>query len=165
VCNQKNARIIKVEKSDSFNINNYNTVKAVLSLLNINDDFELVKPPARQERLGNVLLDGGHNVESAKALAPLLNNEVAVIGMMSDKDVDGYMSLIAPHCKRIITTTPKNPRSISAVDLKEIAKKYCDDVLAVDNSQVAVEKANENNELTLVCGSFFLAREVRKLLL
>ena len=84
--------------------------------------------------------------------------------MMKDKDVDGYLSIIAPHLNRIITTTPDNPRSMLAEELKQLAQKYCNDVVAVDSSNEAVAFAKQDENFKLVCGSFYLAREVRNLI-
>lgn len=167
VCKDLNAKLIKVPHTQSCNQNNLQTVNAVLKELGINSKYfatETVKLPARCEKICGVLLDGGHNINSASALAPLLNDEVAVIGMMRDKDVDGYLALIAPKCKKIIATTPNNPRSMPCQELAKIAEKYCEDVTFVENSRKAVELGEKSN-LSLVCGSFFLAREIRKDLL
>ena len=81
--------------------------------------------------------------------------------MMRDKNVDGYLSVVAPHCKKIITTTPSNPRSMPASELKAVAQKYCDDVIAVDSPADAVHYAKEYG-LDLICGSFYLIREIIK---
>ncbi len=139
---------------------NLDLVNAALKELNVPEASELIKLPARQERINGVLLDGGHNVAAAEMLAPLLYGEVAVIGMMRDKDVEGYLSLIAPKCKIIIATSPDNPRSMSAFELASRAKKYCKDVEIIESPALAVKEKG----VTLVCGSFYLAREVRNLL-
>ncbi|MDE6659141.1 MAG: hypothetical protein K2K01_03375, partial [Eubacterium sp.] len=78
-----------------------------------------------------------------------------------DKDIDAYLSIVTPKCKKIITTTPNNPRAISAEELKKIAEKYCNDVVAIENPLEAVQQGG----VTLVCGSFFLARDVRAYLM
>lgn len=161
VCKEKNARLIKVHDFQSCRQNNMNTVTETLKLLSINADIILSDLPARKERIGNVLLDGGHNADAAKYLESNLSNETAVIGMMADKDIDAYLSVVAPKCKKIITTTPSNPRAISADELQKLAEKYCDDVVAIDNPIDAVRQ----KDVTLVCGSFFLARDVREYLI
>ena len=61
-------------------------VNAVLGELVVEPVNSLVKLPARQERRGSILLDGGHNVAAAKMLEPGINNETAIIGMMRDKE-------------------------------------------------------------------------------
>lgn len=162
VCREKNARLIKVKPSGDYSLNNKETVFEVLKLIGVGKNFILSKLPARKEKIGSVLIDGGHNLDAAEYLkTSLSDNEVAVIGMMADKDIEGYLSLVAPKCRKIITTTPSNPRAISAEELKRFAEKYCDDVVAIDNPADAIKE----KDITLVCGSFFLARDVRKYLI
>ena len=154
----------RYESTGDFNKDNLTLAKKVIKHLGLNDAIELVRPLARQQKIGNVLVDGGHNVEAGKALEPLLSNEVALIGMMADKNVDGYLDLVARKCKMIITTTPNNPRSMNSNELKTIAEKYCDNVISVENPLDAIDYAKKNG-LTLVCGSFYLIREIIKELL
>lgn len=163
----KAPNLIKVSEQGSFEKNNLATVNAVLDILGVENVNETVKLPARQEMIGNIMLDGAHNVDGAKALASALNNKkvTAVIGMMRDKDIDGYLSIIAPFCDRIITVAPNNPRAISAEELKNISKKYCKKVSSAYSAADAINHAKEYNNFHLVCGSFYLAREVRNLLL
>lgn len=160
-CNELNTRFVEALHGDDFNACNLNLVNALLTSLGFDTVSELSRLPARQERINGVLLDGGHNVEAGKSLSKLLENEVAVIGMMKDKDVEGYLSSVAPRCKAIITTTPDNPRSISAQELKEIAQRYCSKVVSEPSPIDALELA-KGMGLTLVCGSFYLARQLRK---
>lgn len=158
VCKEKNARLVKVKDTGVWYRNNVETVKQVLGLIIEDAEFSVMHLPARQEKIGDILLDGGHNTDAANSLSFVLSGgETAVIGMMADKDIDSYLSIVAPKCKKIITTTPSNPRAISAEELKRIAEKYCPEVVAVDNPADAVNQKG----ITLVCGSFFLARDVR----
>ncbi|MBR7073150.1 MAG: hypothetical protein IKI33_05950, partial [Eubacterium sp.] len=148
-------KLVIPEKKDCLSL-----VNAALNELGFEPRGELVRLPARLEKIGDILLDGGHNVAAAKMLAPYADGAVGVIGMMRDKDVDGYLSIIAPKCKRIIATAPDNPRSMPPDELARIAEKYCGFV-EVENNPVKAVKASGVN---LVCGSFYLAREVRKIL-
>ena len=159
-------KLVKVKEQGNFKKNNLATANAVLELLGVPTVEQCAELPARQEYIGNVMLDGAHNKNGAQALEPYLPNGkvTAVIGMMKDKDVDGYLSIIAPHLNRIITTTPDNPRSMPAEDLKHLAQKYCKDVVAVDSSNEAVALAKQDENFKLICGSFYLAREVRNLI-
>ncbi|MBR1763209.1 MAG: hypothetical protein IJ731_07590 [Eubacterium sp.] len=138
---------------------NLSLVNTVLSHLGYETQNALKKLPARQERKGNILLDGGHNLSAAKALEPIINNEVAVIGMMKDKDIEGYLSIIAPKCKRIIAVDVNNPRAVSKEKLASIANKYCNDVVVSNNAQGALK-----NNPTLICGSFYMIREIYNLI-
>ena len=138
---------------------NLSIVNTVLRHLGLNGVNALKQLPARQERKGSVLLDGGHNVAAAKKLEPIINNEIAIIGMMKDKDVDGYLKIIAPKCKRIICVDVNNPRAVSKEELKSVAMKYCSDVITSNNAFEAL-KYNPS----LICGSFYMIREIYNLI-
>lgn len=164
VCYNRGSKLIKVSDHQNVVENTLETAAQALSIAlnkDCTDLAALVTGPARQEKIGGIILDGGHNPQAAAFLKEHINNEIAVIGMMADKDVGKYMSIVAPKCKKIITTTPSNPRAMPALQLKSIAKKYCDDVISVDDPAHAVALPG----VTLVCGSFFLAADVRKILL
>ena len=161
VCNKNNSKLIKVDDTGNFLKNDIACAQAVLDKLSINIKAENPKLSARQSIVGGILVDGGHNEDAGMALKDKINNEVAVIAMMKDKNVDAYLSLVAPKCKTIYATQVNNSRSMKAYDLAEIAKKYCDDVLIFDDAIKAVDSAKQNN-LSLVCGSFYLYREIRK---
>lgn len=161
VCNKNNSKLIKIDDTGNFLKNDIACAQTVLDELSINIKAENPKLSARQSLVGGILVDGGHNEDAGMALKDKINNEVAVIAMMKDKNVDAYLSLIAPKCKTIYATQVNNSRSMKAYDLAEIAKKYCDDVLIFDDAIKAVESAKQNN-LSLVCGSFYLYREIRK---
>lgn len=152
--------VFRIEDTGDYMLNNLATAAAALKALGINASVTPVKLPARQERINGILLDGGHNVDAAKALEPVINDEIAVIGMMKDKNIEGYLSVVAPKCRKIITVTPGNPRSMPAAELKAIADKYCADVIALDNPADAVKQKN----ISLICGSFYLARDVINLI-
>lgn len=164
ICDRKKAFLIKVKDTGDYLKNDLATAQTVLDVLKI--DIPVVNPKlqARQFYVNGVLTDGGHNADAAKALAPKLDGEVAIIGMMKDKNAEEYLSIIAPKCKKIYTVSVNNPRSMHPIDLANIAKSYCKDVEAYDDVQKALEDAKENN-LSLVCGSFYLYREIRKELL
>ena len=154
-----NCPCFRYNDTGNFNADNIDLANRVLQYLGV-EMAEPVKPVGRQQRIGNVLIDGGHNVEAGKALATVINYEIAVIGMMKDKDIDGYLSYVAPKCKKIICTNVNNKRAISAYELSRYAKKYCDDVTVTDNPRQAVKQ----DGVSLICGSFYLLREIMDLL-
>ena len=135
---------------------------------------ESAKVAARMEVLSTsplVLLDGGHNDDGGKAVATSIStlqaekDIIAVVGMMADKNVDAYLSFVAPLCKKIITcSVADNPRTMSADDLCALASLYCDNCVAVSDASEAVETALaeiDSYDCMLVCGSLYLAGEVR----
>ena len=129
--------------------------------------------PARVEVLSReplVVLDGSHNPNGADALASFMadygNDSVALIGMMADKDCELFLKRIMPYCKSAVTVTVKeNPRSISADNLKKLAEKYCNSVVAAENYDEAIKTAFESSDgksPLFVCGSLYLACSLRE---
>lgn len=166
-CNICNADYTEADNAGSYLENDYNVVKCVLKSLNIN--CEIVKPklPARTEWINSsVLIDGAHNPDGAKALISALPTDkktIAIIAMMRDKDVSTYLSIVAPHFSKIIATSvPNNSRAMSAKELQNECLQYCSDVISVENPHDALSLALEENSTLIVCGSFYLAREIRK---
>lgn len=162
-CRDRNAELVKVEEQGSFMLNNIKTAEAVLKLLEVDEKINIPSLPARQEMIcENLMLDGAHNTDGARALAGALPEKriTAVLGMLQDKDIDSYLSVIAPLCSKIITTTIPSPRAETAKNLKNTAKKYCAHVISAENPFEAVKMLD--GEFNLVCGSFYLARAVRK---
>lgn len=128
--------------------------------------------PARMERLSEaplVLLDGGHNPGCASALHEVLATHLsgrkitAVMGIMSDKDSMRYLAQVAPHFSKIITYAPDNPRALSAEALAREARAFCADVTAASTIGEALAlSAVQGDEVLVICGSFFLAAEIRE---
>lgn len=120
-----------------------------------------------------VVIDGAHNPGGAAALRRTLEalpkKEItAVIAMLKDKDAEELLRQVGPLCKKIVATGLENPRAIPPGELCETAKKYCESCLAVDSRQHALELAEQSageNGMVLICGSLYLASEMRKLVL
>lgn len=129
--------------------------------------------PARMEHLSEkplVILDGGHNPGCAEALHEVLATHLsgrkitAVMGIMSDKDSMRYLKLTAPHFARIVTVAPHTPRALSAEALAEEAAVFCTDVVPAASMEEALRlSAVGDDEVLVICGSFFLAAEIRGL--
>lgn len=131
--------------------------------------------PARFEVLGEhptIILDGAHNPDGMAALARTakdcgLSRPVAILGMMRDKQVEQAVEKIAPLCKAVFTLTVDSPRAMSAKELKDIVSRDCPDVRPCKSPEqafsLAKERAGKNGSI-LICGSLYLASEMRKLL-
>ncbi len=129
--------------------------------------------PARLEILRKkplIILDGGHNEGCANALCDHVKKHlggkriVAVSSMMADKDYKTYLRIVAPLAETFIATKADVPRALSAEELADAAKPYVQNTLAFDNPVEAVKRGFEHcsdDDLLLVCGSFYLAGEVR----
>lgn len=133
--------------------------------------------PARLEVISKqplVLLDGAHNENGATALAGYLDDNslrpVAIIGMMQDKSCEEVIKLIASRCSSIITVTVTgNSRAASGEQLSAIAKKYCDSCVCAENYlsalNLARQKMQELNAPLVICGSLYLASDIRNIAL
>ena len=132
--------------------------------------------PARMEVIGDgkVILDGGHNEGCAEALRAFVEKFVrgkrtAVCALMGDKDCETYLRIVAPLFDKMYLTAPDNPRSLSPQELCELAQKYCKNCVAFDSPiaacKAAIEDAENSGATAVVCGSFYLAGEVRDFLL
>lgn len=155
-----------------------NTVNAIecakalkISEMAIIEGIENTKMLARMEVIGKnplIIRDGGHNEGCASALRDFLvkyniQNINMLIGLMADKDVEGYVSKIAPLCKSVVTVTPSNPRALNCEDLKAIAEKYCKNTKSINNSREGYEYLISNtksDETLLVCGSFYMMSDI-----
>lgn len=132
--------------------------------------------PARMEIISReplCLLDGGHNPGCALALKDALNSfvpqrKIAVIGMMEDKDSREALRILGPMFSKIVTIAPENPRALPAEELAEIAKESCRQVYAAHTCGEALAAALKDmkcGDALIVCGSFFLAGEIREQLM
>lgn len=136
------------------------------------DGISQTKFPARFEVISSkplIVIDGAHNYSGMKALAQTIKElrcfpKVAVIGMLADKDYTEAVKLISPLCKQICTVPIDNPRSLSPQQLKNSIQPYCQEVTAYSSReealQMALEKLEEEDTM-LICGSLYLAGEMR----
>ncbi len=132
--------------------------------------------PARMEVISReplCLLDGGHNPGCAKALREALEQfvpqrKVAIVGMMSDKDSHGAFALVGPLFDEIITVAPQGHRSMPAQELAKVAAEFCPKVIPAGSCREALAVASRamgEDAALIVCGSFYLAGDIREMLL
>ena len=82
--------------------------------------------------------------------------------MMADKDCEQVVALLAPLCKKIITVTVlENARSISGEELAAMASRYCDNVIAAESYDHALE-LSKNDATVFISGSLYLAGAIRE---
>lgn len=119
-----------------------------------------------------IVLDGAHNLEGIEVLKRNINkyfkfnNLYLIIGILKDKEVEKMVEVITPIAKEVYTLEPNSIRAEKANDLKEIIKKYNDNVEAFEdyNKSIkeALSKASEK-DLILVCGSLYMIGSIRSL--
>lgn len=140
--------------------------------INIRKGIKNAVLPARMEILSTsplVILDGAHNVGGIEMLCRNLRrffgtkNIIAVTAMMRDKQWQESVLKLEEVCGGIIATQASNPRSLSAKELGEFL--HCE---YTENPREAFGKAiakSGDNSLILVCGSFYLAGDVREFII
>ena len=127
--------------------------------------------PARLEVVSKnplIVIDGAHNPDGAAVLSNELKKYggkvTAIIGMMKDKNYKEVLSVTLEYCKNAVAVEVENlPRSLSAEELKDIAKEFCT-AFKAENYEEAIAKALEisDGDPIFVFGSLYLAADIRK---
>ncbi len=143
--------------------------------------------PARVEiirRKPTVVLDVAHNVASARALVEVLTTDfdcrerILLLAATRDKDVLGIVRTLVPHFSRVVVTQyQENPRAVPTATLgnmvRQALQELDDDHAATDVCEIpephkACRQAlamAKPEQLVCVTGSFFIAAELRRMLL
>ncbi len=130
--------------------------------------------PARMEFLRQnppIILDGSHNDGGAKILEDFIkkhkkqNKITAIMGMMKDKDSLSFLKKVAPYFDKIIAVTPNNPRALDKDELLELAKKFTTAVSSSDMQNACNMALNDDSDIIFICGSLYLAGEIRQIML
>lgn len=129
--------------------------------------------PARFEILSDkpyTVADGGHNVPCAQALAANLDyyfegrKAVIVLGMMADKDIEGFVDTIAPCAAAFVCVPVDNPRAIAPAELAKKLKKYGKPTFvapSVSEGMAMAKGAAGKGGLICATGSLYLMGDVR----
>ncbi len=118
-----------------------------------------------------VLLDAGHNAGAMLEIAKTLENHsygrrvVALCAFMKDKDHCEALSILAPHCSKIVFTNVDPLRGESPSALCSEAEACCSELIAeadVEKAYALALSELSKDDILLVCGSFYLVSEIRK---
>ncbi|NLM44245.1 MAG: bifunctional folylpolyglutamate synthase/dihydrofolate synthase [Clostridiales bacterium] len=116
-----------------------------------------------------IVIDGAHNKDGVYALSKAVKKYfkdkdiVILMGMLKDKDHKESISILGPMAKQIVITEPNSERALSAEELAEEAREFCQEVYAMPNISEALEKALNiagNHSIILICGSLYLIGEI-----
>ncbi len=114
------------------------------------------------------LFDVAHNPAAAAALAEALGDSgqpnVAIVGMLDDKDVEGVVGKLDPCVSHWIATDVDSPRGIAASELARRIANECNRPCAVAESHAdAIDTARElaaPEGRIVVTGSFYVVGPV-----
>ena len=134
--------------------------------------------PARLELMSKnpvVLLDGAHNPNGIEALSNAVKKylpnqkRLCLMGMLADKDSAGSIKLLEGLFEEVITVTVDNPRTLTAQELAEKCRQHFPGATAFDDNKKALDyalkKAEKEKIPLVICGSLYLAGELRPYLL
>jgi dihydrofolate synthase/folylpolyglutamate synthase len=141
-------------------------VEKGLSIVEVPGRLEVVK----KEPL--VLLDGAHNPAAgavlAKALLELYKEKrvILVIGMMKDKDMQGFVDALAPATSAMIATKADSLRALPPEDIVKAAQGKCGWIYSAptvkEAMELALEKAGKDG-VVVATGSFYVVGEARQM--
>ncbi|MBK9644680.1 MAG: bifunctional folylpolyglutamate synthase/dihydrofolate synthase [Deltaproteobacteria bacterium] len=127
--------------------------------------------PGRFEWLAeDLLIDGAHNVDGARALASALaalprdRPRTLLLGASKDKDVRAIAAALRPMIDRVFTTSCAHPRAMMPGEVAERLVGLGVPVLPAGPIEDALPMAREGRGLVIVAGSLFLAGAARDLL-
>ena len=179
------AREYEISLCGAHQVDNAMTALGVLSALldghclpaaAIQKGLEQAQWPGRLEWLGNVLIDGAHNPQGAQTVCDYVQHFlkdrriVLLTGMMADKDVRSYADRIAPLADEIHCVAPEHiPRAMPANELaalyRERTEKPVFEWEETEQALSAAQKSAGEQGVVLICGSLYLAGEIRRLLI
>ncbi|VYU07470.1 bifunctional folylpolyglutamate synthase/dihydrofolate synthase [Clostridium tertium] len=117
-----------------------------------------------------IVVDGAHNISGVEFLKNNLNEYFIynklylILGILSDKEVEKMVKVLAPLATEVYTLTANSVRAEGAEDLRNIVKKYNDNCVAFDDYLDAINyaksKANED-DLILASGSLYMIGTLR----
>lgn len=150
----------------------------------IRDTFASLVLPGRIElvrRRPCVLLDVAHNVAAVEALVRVIEKcfscrkRTLVLAATKDKDVRGIVHALLPSFQRIVVTEyHNNPRAVPTEQLasyvsEELASQGRSDAVVLEESRPEyawrlARKQARADDLICITGSFFIAADLRRLL-
>ncbi len=134
----------------------------------VREGLGAVSWPCRMQKLfaEPVIVDVTHTVNGARCLqgdiGEIYGRVVLVLGMLSDKDIDGVSRELAPIAEKVFIAAPDSPRASPSERTAEIFSKYREVTAVYHTVAEAVEAALEQRgDLNvLVTGSFRTAEDV-----
>ncbi len=144
-----------IEAAEILNIDG-ESIKAGLFAARLKGRIEVIK----KDRV--YILDGGHNPAAVKPLVNLLKGCGAdiVYGCLSDKDIDGVVSQLAPIARNIYAVQPPSARAMDGEKIYSACLKYNKNTYREKSVRAALGKSR--GKVCAVCGSFTLLKEAKK---
>ena len=137
--------------------------------------FEIVPSVPKFPEIPFLVIDGAHTVNSTKCLLETLfslqteKKPDLLFACAADKDVEDIAELLAPEFDKITLTIPGEVKKADFERTKNAFLRVHADFLCGEQFSEMITasllSANERKVPLVVCGSFYLAAEVKKILL
>lgn len=142
------------------------------------DQALVLRPSCRFEICGNVIFDVAHNPEAIFYLLQALHYFFPkrrvrfVVGFSKDKDYSSCLELIAPvaihihlvqGCSSLVSANKLSFALKEATSFKKAASFYTCHKSIEEGVKAAFNFAFQANELTVICGSFYIMQEAKKI--
>ena len=121
-----------------------------------------------------IIVDTAHTVASMKILRESVKENfsfrklVLVIGLSSDKDIEGVLKEITCISDDLIFTRTGNPREAEPEQMAVMAKRFShNNLMVIEDIDEALKEAKriaKRDDLICITGSFFLAGKVKEIL-
>jgi len=138
---------------------------------NITQGLASVKWAGRLQVLSQnplLVVDGAHNPDAAAKLKRSLmeyfsfKRAILIIGVSSDKDIDGIARELKPLFDEVIVTRSQHPRAMATNQLRDTFREYGTDTQVTENITDALAialKIAEPQDIICVAGSLFIVAE------
>ena len=129
--------------------------------------FELLKAFGK-----GIILDGAHNPDGTRTFVESVRNYFGnqkirlLFGVLDDKDYMNNIRLLSPISSEVIVTKVSSHRSTSPEKVFREWKKYVDNVIYIENPEIAFyELLNTEKPVVFCVGSLYLVSEIRQAIL
>jgi dihydrofolate synthase / folylpolyglutamate synthase len=138
---------------------------------NLRHGFSSIKWEGRMEFLRDnppLILDGAHNQAGARALRESLQRFfpgrkfVFLVGMLRDKDHEGYLSELSKVAEYIVITDVPSERGIRAEELAMIAERVSE-IEVISDFKDAYSKVDALSTPVCITGSLYLVGAIKRL--
>ncbi len=169
---EKDEYEIEAKNTGLYQIKNIATAISSIEVLNddidksmIIDGIKETRWPGRFDVISTdplVVMDSAHNPPAAHALVNSFKNTVnkkplLIVGMLSDKDVYSYFSIISELSDEVIITTPNDPeRAMKPEEIKKLVYTMFREIKIINDPIEAYEYGIKRSSCILVTGSMYL---------
>lgn len=117
-----------------------------------------------------VICDGAHNPDGAKSLLNFLQNNftnrrlIYIMGVLSDKDYEQMVEILAPMADEIYTVAPDNQRALKSSDLAACVRKYHQNVKERQRLAPCLDEVKqqvEKDDVIIICGTLSFQNELQ----